>query len=105
MSAPSTLLWPPRIGKDGQLAHADQDSEADKQSCVVCILSYPTGWRDDNMSFGRPPDLNFEPGGADTTAIAEAIKKMEPRVDEQVVAGAIEQLGQRVTIKPGVENG
>ena len=93
------LTWPLRLGADGELVTAEQDSPQDKVSCVTAILSYSKGWRTDNMDFGRPADLIFTQGGADVAAIAEAIQDQDPRATPEIVASALENSAQTVKVR------
>jgi hypothetical protein len=99
-----TLTWPLRL-EHGALASAEQDSAADVQSCVTAILAYPKGWRHDNVDFGRPDDILFTEGGADASAIAEAIRDQEPRATPDVVARALEAGRQSVPVSLEGEDG
>jgi hypothetical protein len=92
-----TLVWPLRL-ENGRLAQADQDSPADVESCVTAILSYPRGWRPDNVNFGRP-ELLFQEGGVDIAAIAEALSDMEPRATPDIVASVLEKGRQTVGVE------
>ncbi len=100
----STLILPLRLAANGSLASTEQDSDADVESCVRCVLSYPQGWRHDNPDFGRP-ELTFKQGGVDPAALARAVAQFEPRATPAVIAGAIEGGVQRVSVDPGPQNG
>jgi hypothetical protein len=98
----STLTWPLRLEGD-RLAAVEQDTDADLDSCVVCVLSYPKGWRFDNPDFGRP-EVDFRQGGVDVAALTRAVKASEDRATPQAVANALSAGVQHVAIDPGAEH-
>jgi phage baseplate assembly protein W len=101
----STLTWPLRLAANGTLAAVEQDTDADIDSCVTAILSYPVGWRDDSPSFGRPR-LAFREGGVDIGEISRALGIFEPRVTPEIVAQVIGSDGsENVTVNVGSQNG
>jgi hypothetical protein len=98
----TTLTWPLRLQGD-HLAAVEQDTDADVESCVVCVLSYPKGWRLDSPDFGRP-EVTFRQGGVDLAALTAAVKDQEhgePRATPQAVAGALSRGIQHVGIDVG----
>lgn len=96
------LTWPLRLEGD-HLATVEQDSEADVDSCVVCVLSYPKGWRFDSPDFGRP-EITFKQGGVDLAALTRAVRQSEPDATPQAVANALSAGVQHVVIDPGAEH-
>jgi hypothetical protein len=97
-----TLTWPLRLEGD-RLAAVEQDTGADVESCVVCVLSYPKGWRFDSPDFGRP-EVDFKQGGVDVAALTRAVKDSEPRATPHTVAGALSQGIQHVTVAAGSQH-
>lgn len=100
----STLTWPLRVAADGSLASTEQASDEDVASCVRCILSYPQGWRFDNPDFGRA-QLTFEQNGVDVTDLTREVLQFEPLATAEIVASAIEDGIQRVSVDPGQPSG
>jgi hypothetical protein len=99
----STLTWPLRLEGD-RLAAVEQDTDQDVESCVVAVLSYPTGWRFDSPDFGRP-EVTFKQGGVDVAQLTAAVKALEPRATPQTVASALTRGIQHVTVNPGAQHG
>lgn len=98
----STLTWPLRVAPNGSLAAVEQDTVEDIESRITAILSYPLGWRDDNPAFGRPK-ITFRQGGVDVTELAHAIgENLGLDVEPDIVAGALENGIQDVTVNAGV---
>lgn len=92
-----TLTWPLRMQR-GRLAAVEQYSPADRASCVVCVLSYPKGWRFDNPDFGRQPDLDFRQGGVDVATLIRDVQTSEPRATPEAVADVLSGGTERVSI-------
>lgn len=65
----------------GGCAEIEQDSDAEIQQAVWCVLAYQVGQRADKPDFGLP-DQTFVEGGADLNQIAEVIAEWEPRAVE-----------------------
>jgi hypothetical protein len=99
----ATLTWPLRLQGD-RLAAVEQDTDADKESCVVCVLSYPKGWRHDSPDFGRPA-VEFKQGGVDVATLTRAVRDSEPRATAHTVAGVLAKGIQHVTVDPGPQHG
>ncbi len=104
MPEPQTLTWPLRLAPNGTLATVEQDTEADLVSCTIGILATPQGWCDDLPEFGRPRVL-FRQGGVNPQEIADSISEWESRVTPSIVAQAIREVSQRVTIDRGERDG
>jgi hypothetical protein len=100
----STLILPLRLGSNGSLVSAEQDSDADVESCVRCYLSYPTGWLDANPAFGRA-QLVFKQGGVDVAGLTREVKEFEPRATPEIVASVLQEGVQRVSVDPGPQHG
>jgi hypothetical protein len=75
---PGHLTFPLRLGRDGSLATAEQDSQADIESAVYGIITQRKGYRTDRPEVGiTAPE--FEQGGADIDAIRAEVEEQEPR--------------------------
>lgn len=97
-----TLVWPVDVDPlTGNLRVAEQGSDADVGSCVKSVLATPKGWRIDDPKFGRP-QTEWQQGGVDEAALANAVLAYEQRATPDVIAQAIaDDFSQRVTIDPG----
>lgn len=78
---PGHLTFPLRLGRDGSLASAEQDSLAEIESAVYGILAQRKGYRTDRPEVGLTNDPTFEQGGADLDAIRADLAEQEPRAE------------------------
>lgn len=72
------LIFPLRLDRNGSLAMAQQDSDADVESAVFGILAQRKGYRLDRPEVGIDGP-EFEQGGADIEAIRADLAEQEPR--------------------------
>lgn len=77
------LLYPFSVGANGFVVTADQDSDAEIQSCMAVILSWPLGTRETDLEFGLEDQEGLQ-GGADLDEIRQALALYEPRAIEQI---------------------
>ncbi len=76
---PRHLTFPLRLGRDGSLAAAEQDSDEEIESAVFGILAQRKGYRVDRPDIGLTSDPAFEQGGADLDEIRADLAEQEPR--------------------------
>jgi hypothetical protein len=98
------IQWPVRL-EGARLATVEQDSLEDVAQCVALVLSTTPGTRLELPEFGRP-DPTFSEGGADPTALEDAVNEWEPRaalqfdpeLDERLLAQGQDKLRVRVRL-------
>ncbi len=78
---PRHLTLPLRLGRDGALASAEQDSLEEIESSTFGILAQRKGYRTDRPEVGLTSDPTFEQGGADLAEIRADLAEQEPRAD------------------------
>lgn len=76
---PGHLTFPLRLGRDGSIVTAEQDSLAEVESAVFGILAQRKGYRTDRPEVGLTSDPTFEQGGADLDEIRADLAEQEPR--------------------------
>ncbi len=76
---PGHLTFPLRLGRDGSLASAEQDSLEEVESAVFGILAQRKGYRTDRPEVGLTSDPAMRQGGADLDEIRADLAEQEPR--------------------------
>lgn len=99
---PGHLTFPLRLGRDGSLVTAEQDSPEEVVSAVFGILAQRQGYRTDRPEVGLTSDPAMEQGGADLDEIRADLAEQEPRSvplferDPELLARMIDE----VTVTP-----
>ena len=75
---PAHLTFPLRLGRDGSLASAEQDSPEEVESAIYGVIAQRKGYRTDRPEIGIDAP-EFEQGGADLPAITRDLLEQEPR--------------------------
>lgn len=84
MATTPRLAWPLQLA-DGQLAVVEQDSDQDIVQCIRAIVGHRPGDRVDLPEMGiLDPTFGEQP--LDTEAIADVVRRHEPRVDALATA-------------------
>ncbi len=78
---PRHLTFPLRLGRDGSLASAEQDSLEDIESATFGVLAQRKGYRTDRPEVGLTSDPAMEQGGADLDEIRGDLAEQEPRAE------------------------
>ncbi len=104
--APEHFTWPLRIGSDGLIVTALQDSDAEIESCMAVILSWPLGARETDEEFGIDDQVGLQ-DGADLNEIRTALEVYEPRATDAVTQddAALAQFVSDVTVGWSPEQG
>lgn len=93
---PAHLTLPIRVAANGSLASAEQDTDADVQTALIAIVSYPPGYRLDNPDFGASPAL-FEQNGAPLQTLVDRVTETDDRIDPDAAADMVGRV-QTITL-------
>jgi phage baseplate assembly protein W len=94
------LAYPARV-VGGRLAAVEQDSIDDVAGCVELLMRCPVGSREDEPTFGTPPQV-FGQGGVSAAELEAAIARWEPRagvLTEATLDGLAARVRMEVTAR------
>ena len=93
------FAFPFRIDASGAAAVVDQDSAEDITQCVKVLFSTTVGERIEVPTYGIPMQAFATVASEDTSALAAAVKKWEPRATARISSNVVDERMRRVLVE------